>query len=99
MSRKIVCLTDADGEIRWFEETDLNNQLAKAEMLPAGALKTMISSFVQDVRNMMDEQQNYFKATHGTPEKARLLEKCKKLEKAVREKCQHIVPTMAKLSN
>ena len=97
MSREIVCLTDQDGEGRWFEEADLNQQLAKVDMLPAGAMKSMITAFVQDVRNMLDEQQNYFKASHGSPEKARLLERCKRLEKGVREKCQHVVPTMTKL--
>jgi len=98
MSKKLVCLSDSDGQMRWFEEDELTVQLANADLLPDGAVKTMIRRFVADVRNMLDEQQAYFKANHGSPEKARLLDKCKKMEGDVRKKCAVMVPTLDKMT-
>ncbi len=94
---KVICLTDIDGQVRWFKDDELLDQLAKVDMLPSGAMKSMITKFVTDVRNMLDEQQLYFKAQHGSNEKTRLLNSCKRLEGSVRDKCKHILPTIEKL--
>lgn len=98
MSKKIVCLSDSDGQMRWFEEQELMEQLANADLLPDGAVKAMIRRFVVDVRNMLDEQQAYFKSNGGPHEKARMLAKCKKMEDDVRRKCAVIVPTLEKMT-
>lgn len=98
MSKKAVCLTDMEGEVRWFNEDELSAQLATIDMLPQGAIKTMIVRFVTDVRQMLEEQQAYFKAQHGSSEKTRLLASCKRMETTVRDKCKAIIPTLDKLS-
>lgn len=82
-SNKMICLTDETGTVRWFQQDDLEQQLAGADMSASGALKAMVRNFNTAVRAMRDEQNAYFKAGYGTTEKVHHLARAKALEAKV----------------
>lgn len=83
MSKKAICLTDMDDQVRWFNEEDLLAQLSKVDLLPVTAAKTMIQRTVMEIRQMLDEDR---------PAKRKML------EDSIRGKLAHIVPTLDKMT-
>lgn len=81
--QKQICLTDETGQIRWFQQEDLEAQLAGADMSASGALKGLVRNLANAVRDMRSAQTDYFKAQYGTSEKERLLKRSKDLESKV----------------
>lgn len=98
MSDKTICLVDEAGEVRYFQQQALLDQLAVAEISVAGAIKSAARNLGNKVREMRKAQSEYFSATYGTPEKDRALRKSKELEKTVDAMLKQIDATMEKLS-
>lgn len=96
MKKTTICLTDASGETHFFDLGDLIPQLARVDMLPQGVMKMAITNYVTKVRQMLDEQERFFKAPAGSTERDALLKTCKNLEKEVRAMTNHILPTLNK---
>ena len=83
MSKKVICLTDIDDQVRWFNEEDLLAQLSSVDLLPATAAKTMIQRIVMEIRQMLEEDR---------PVKRKIL------EDNLKAKLAHLVPTLDKLT-
>jgi uncharacterized protein Yka (UPF0111/DUF47 family) len=93
-NQKQICLADETGEMRWFQQDALEQQLAGADMSASGALKSLIRNFSKSVREMREAQTAYFGANYGSAEKERHLRRAKELEKKVDDMGKNIHRTL-----
>lgn len=96
--QKQICLTDERGQICWFQQDELEAQLAGADMSASGALKALVRNFSKAVREMREAQNSYFKAAFGSPEKQRFLNQSKALERKVDSMAKTIHSTLEMLA-
>lgn len=84
-TKSLICLTDADGEVRWFDHGDLNIQIAAVGLSMGGALAAACKNIIQKVRTMRGYQKDFFSANYGSPAKESALRNSKKMEAEVDE--------------
>jgi hypothetical protein len=82
MERKYLAITDADGIVRTFEETDLLRQLVSANFQGTGPIKYAFRNLAKAVKEMRYEQKRFFSTPYGA-EKDIILARAKALESKV----------------
>ena len=98
MSQKMIALTDYRDQITYFTPESLNAQLFETGVIEmSGAVKFAAVNLAKLVQQMMEWQQRFFNAPHGSPEKARALTESKRLEKQVWELIPKYLRTVPQL--
>lgn len=83
MAKNIIALIDLDDQMHYFTEESLLEQLAGADLPGTAPIKAAFRNLANKVAEIRKFQTQYFAATYGSSEKARLLAKSKELEKQV----------------
>lgn len=56
MAKTYICLTDADGQVRYFDQEELITQLVPAGLEMGGALAAACKNLIRKVREMREMQ-------------------------------------------
>lgn len=98
MSQKLIAITDYRDQTTYIAPESLVQQAFESGAIDlTGALRSAAVNLARQVQEMMDWQQRFFKAPHGSPEKSRALSESKRLEKQVRDLLPKYLRTVPQL--
>ena len=93
----ILALADLDGQMCYFDQDSLLEQLASANIPGTGQIKGAFRNLANRVAEMRRVQGQYFAAAYGSPEKAAMLKRSKELEKQVDDIIKNFNPVLERL--
>lgn len=92
-----IALTDRDGEVRYFTQDSLLEQMAGANIPGTAPIKAAMRNLADQVREMRTAQKDYFAAVYGSTEKNMALSRSKTAEAKVDKMLAAVGPLIERL--
>jgi len=92
-----IALTDRDGEVRYFTQDSLLEQMAGANIPGTAPIKAAMRNLADQVREMRTAQKDYFAAQFGSAEKNIALTRAKTAEAKVDKMLTAVGPLIERM--